>query len=230
MNTTLFVVSVVAGTCYGAGYDVNTKAFKSEYGLFAGYRLNEINRIAENYKDTDDIGKVKLVNNIFNSFSFASDQTVWNVDDYWEQPLQFIGVGLGDCEDYALSKYDLLLRMGVLESKLFLYYVRQVDTGIDHMVLAYKVQDGGDDGEYLILDNINEELMPLKSRTDLYPIFAFNSESHHLLKGSLVAVTRNAINELLGRFSAYKQKTGLLKYREMDVLKEIRVAVDSNFK
>ena len=38
--------------------------------------------------------------------------------DYWATPIEFMGTGAGDCEDYAIAKYFSLINLGIPEDKL----------------------------------------------------------------------------------------------------------------
>ena len=135
----------------------------------------DIGRIA----DTDRLERVnRFVNRRVN---FASDAEVWKENDYWASPLETLGKGEGDCEDYAITKFFTLLAGGMPASKLRLVYVRaqlpaspgQPGGPQAHMVLAYYADNAT---EPLILDNLMPEIKPASSRPDLTPIFSFNSE------------------------------------------------------
>ena len=83
---------------------------------------------------------------------------------------------MGDCEDYAIAKYFSLLAVGVPAARLRLVYVRaRMDDGPlqPHMVLAYFPVPGADP---LVLDNLQDEIVPASRRDDLRPVFSFNSE------------------------------------------------------
>ena len=97
------------------------------------------------------------------------------MSDYWASPLQALGKGMGDCEDYSLAKYFSLVSMGMPIAKLRLVYVRAQIGGQSqaHMVLAYYPAPGA---EPMILDNLVSEVRPASQRPDLEPVFSFNSE------------------------------------------------------
>lgn len=120
--------------------------------------------------------KLKRVNNFFNrNIVFDDDMSVWGQSDYWATPLETMGKGRGDCEDFALAKYYSLLEMGVSVTRLRLIYVKalQGNSQQAHMVLAYYATPGG---EPLVLDNLNPQIKPASQRNDLIPVFSFNSE------------------------------------------------------
>jgi len=125
----------------------------------------------------DDAARLHAINHFFNQrIEFATDQQAWGQVDYWASPLQALQHGRGDCEDYAIAKYFSLLAAGLPAARLRLVYVRaQLDDGAAqaHMVLAYYPPSGS---EPLILDNLVDDIQPASRRSDLTPVFSFNSE------------------------------------------------------
>ncbi len=116
--------------------------------------------------------KLKTVNSFFNQLKYGDDPTVWGEKDYWSVPEEFLDKGVGDCEDYALSKYYTLIKMGVEENSLYLCCVTKLPSKASHMVLFYSTDHGSDP---LVLDNIVPQIRPLSKRTDIIPIYTFNS-------------------------------------------------------
>ena len=127
----------------------------------------------------DDLQRLTTLNEFFNRrVVFTADSEVWGQTDYWASPLETLGKGRGDCEDYVIAKFFSLMAAGVAQAKLRLVYVRAVIGGPGgalqaHMVLAYYAQPGA---EPLILDNLIGEIRPASRRPDLEPVFSFNSE------------------------------------------------------
>jgi len=128
----------------------------------------------------DDRERLQAVNRFFNQrIAFATDQSVWDQEDYWASPLEALAKGQGDCEDYAIAKYASLLAVGVAPARLRLVYVRArmpagtVPASQAHMVLAYHANPGD---EPLILDNLVPEVLPASARPDLTPLFSFSAD------------------------------------------------------
>ena len=124
--------------------------------------------------------KLRRVNEFFGRrIRFQSDQQVWHVVDYWATPLESLGQGAGDCEDYVIAKYFSLIELGVERSKLrWIYVVATLGTpgnGVTepHMVLGYYATPGA---EPLVLDNLTTSILPASRRPDLAPVFSFNSD------------------------------------------------------
>lgn len=127
-----------------------------------------------------EIEKIRRVNDFFNRrIIYEDDIEIWGQSDYWATPLEVMGRGLADCEDYATSKYFTLLLMGVPADRLRITYVKALVGGahskvvIAHMVLGYYPDKAG---EPLILDNLINDVRPASRRKDLTPVFSFNSE------------------------------------------------------
>ncbi|WP_350563201.1 transglutaminase-like cysteine peptidase, partial [Psychrobacter sp. CAL346-MNA-CIBAN-0220] len=82
------------------------------------------------------------VNDFFaRNLRYQTDILLWKQNDYWATPLETLGRGLGDCEDYAIAKYISLRALGVSDDKLRLIYVKAKIAGTNktqaHMVLGY---------------------------------------------------------------------------------------------
>ena len=110
---------------------------------------------------------------------FVDDPDNWAQPDFWATPMESLGKGAGDCEDYAIAKYFTLRETGVAPNKLRLIYVRAKTGSGDgasfqaHMVLAYYAQP---DAEPLVLDNLIGDIRSASKRPDLVPVFSFNSD------------------------------------------------------
>src|SRR5690625_1221506 len=120
--------------------------------------------------------QLEAINQFWNQIAAAGeDIDIWGVKDYWASPLETLGIGAADCEDYVIGKYFSLIRLGVSPDKLRMVYVRAQVAGssIAHMVLGYYPQP---DAEPLILDNLTGLIRPASQRPDLTPVFSFNSE------------------------------------------------------
>lgn len=128
----------------------------------------------------EDSAKLRAVNEFFNRrVLFQEDLVVWGQLDYWASPLEALGRGAGDCEDYALSKYFSLLELGVPAARMRLTYVKArigapgSEITQAHMVLSYY---GRPEAEPLILDNLISDIRPAGRRPDLTPVFSFNGD------------------------------------------------------
>jgi len=124
--------------------------------------------------------KLKRVNEFFNRhIAFVENRDVWAREDYWATPLETMTKEKADCKGYVIAKYFALLELNVPIKQLRLIYVKAQIGGPEsslqqaHMILAYYATP---DAEPLILDNLITDIRPASRRTDLLPIFSFNSE------------------------------------------------------
>jgi predicted transglutaminase-like cysteine proteinase len=132
---------------------------------------------ARSLAETD---KLRRINDFINrNIAFEDDIRVWQQSDYWATPLETIGQGSGDCEDFSIIKYVSLRLAGIPDTKLRLIYVKaRLRTPAGpvqqaHMVLAYYATPTA---EPLVLDNLDGNIRPASRRTDLQPVFSFNGE------------------------------------------------------
>ena len=150
----------------------------SRFGQGQVALLREWQQVVSDGHNLPEKDKLKRVNDFFNRrIAFDDDMSIWGQSDYWATPIELIGQGRGDCEDYSIAKYYSLLELGIPINKLRLVYVKATQSSLGttvqvaHMVLAYYPTPTADP---IILDNLNPNLVPASQRGDLLPIFSFN--------------------------------------------------------
>ena len=116
--------------------------------------------------------KLRRVNDFFNQLQFVSDRQHWQQEDYWATPLETLANNGGDCEDFAIAKYYSLRQLGVPVDQLRITYVKALILNQPHMVLTYYPEEG----EPLVLDILEKEMLPASQRTDLVPVYNFNAD------------------------------------------------------
>ena len=140
----------------------------------------ELREILNQLANAPELEKLKVINEYVNrSIRMpGEDIDIWGKSDYWAAPLESIGRGTGDCEDYSIAKYLFLRELGVPNEKLRLTYARAQIGGSHsrifqaHMVLSYYATPNA---EPLILDYLIGDIRVASRRPDLRPIFGFNS-------------------------------------------------------
>lgn len=160
-------------------FDQLLAAFTPRWGAVGMSRFNAWREFVASGVVGSDVDRLKKVNEFFNrSIAFGDDMTIWGQSDYWATPLETLGRGVGDCEDFVIAKYYTLQMVGVAPEKLRLTYVH-ARTGSSagaptqaHMVLAYYARP---DEEPLVLDNLIGDVRVASRRPDLSPVFSFNS-------------------------------------------------------
>jgi predicted transglutaminase-like cysteine proteinase len=153
---------------------------QSRYGSDGVRLLDNWHHLVADVKSATSTEKLLQVNDFFNgNVRYMEDMTLWKKSDYWSTPLDTMGKRAGDCEDYTIAKYLSLLRLGIGNDHLRLIYVRAQIGGPHskifqaHMVLGYYATP---DSIPLILDNLINTIESADKRTDLRPVFSFNSE------------------------------------------------------
>jgi predicted transglutaminase-like cysteine proteinase len=153
---------------------------QKRFGAKGLTKLQSWEALLENNKTTSIAEKNKAVNDFFNKNTrFEDDIIHWKMSDYWATPLETLGSEAGDCEDYTIAKYFSLVQLGIPVEKLRLIYVKAQIGGPSskvfqaHMVLGYYEQPNSIP---LILDSLISDIEAADKRTDLRPVFSFNSE------------------------------------------------------
>ena len=78
----------------------------------------------------------------------ASDLAAHGLVDVWSSPLATLANGSGDCEDYAILKFAVLLEAGVSPENVRLMIVRDSVRYEDHAIVAVRHEN-----QWLTLDN-----------------------------------------------------------------------------
>ncbi|ALM86882.1 transglutaminase [Bordetella sp. N] len=152
----------------------------SQYGAKGSARLTAWLRLLQADRDLGEAAKLAAVNDFWNqNVAQSEDRIVWGTEDYWATPLEALGKGAGDCEDYVIGKYFSLIKLGVPTSKLRFVYVKarvggpQSTEQVAHMVLGYYPTP---EAMPLVLDSLVSGILPASQRRDLVPIFSFNAD------------------------------------------------------
>jgi len=172
---------LVFSAAYSAtDFDKLAKTLMQRWGPESSAKFQTWRQLIAAEGNAPDADRLKRVNEFFNrQIRFGTDPEIWNSPDYWATPLETLGQGAGDCEDFVIAKYFTLQMMGVEPARLRLTYVKAKIGGVNstitqaHMVLAYYAQP---DSEPLVLDNLITDIRPASRRPDLIPVFSFNSD------------------------------------------------------
>jgi predicted transglutaminase-like cysteine proteinase len=114
--------------------------------------------------------RVEIINrNVNQAIRYVSDIEQHGVVDVWSPPLETLGAGIGDCEDYAIAKFALLREAGIAEKDLKMLLVRDTAVRQDHAVLTVRV-----DGRWLVLDNRRSNLSETRDLPYFMPLFAID--------------------------------------------------------
>jgi predicted transglutaminase-like cysteine proteinase len=169
------ITLLVFAPVFGTDFDRLQQSLMSRFGPAPMQLFKEWEQMLGESRNINEQEKLRTVNNFFNRrVAFDDDITIWGQSDYWATPMESIGKGRADCEDFSIAKYYSLIEIGVPVNKLRLVYVKaQLNGSLQaHMVLAYYSSPSADP---VILDNLVSDIRPASRRGDLSPIFSFNS-------------------------------------------------------
>lgn len=147
-------------------------AVEAFYGIAASNRVQAWRQMQRASQNQTIAMQLKLTNDFFNGLRFEEDSEHWQAEDYWATPLETVATNGGDCEDFALGKYFTLIEQGVPEQCLSMMYVEALSLNKAHMVLTYQCNR---DDVKLVLDNLITAIVPADERSDLIPVYSFNT-------------------------------------------------------
>jgi len=139
---------------------------------------------AESFVNDTAEAKIERVNQFFNSKFEYRDENY----DYWLQKEAFIAQGGGDCEDFALSKYQALLESGLPAEDFHFVYALHKGTGQHHIALRHTPTDK-------LLDNLTSDTRSVRHREDLTVLFEFTAT--RFFPSELRRLTRSQHSTLL---------------------------------
>ena len=107
--------------------------------------------------------------------AYALDPAFAPGRDVWSTPFETLARGTGDCEDFAIAKFYLLIASGAPREGVRLLYAiyrwpDRTARPLPHLVTV----TGWPLGDPSVLDSINPLVVPLSRRDDLEPLFSFD--------------------------------------------------------
>jgi predicted transglutaminase-like cysteine proteinase len=108
------------------------------------------------------------VNRYFNRWPYRLDIDVYGVVDYWATPGEFLRLS-GDCEDYSISKYYALRKLGFPVNDMRVVLLKDTIRNISHAVLAVKLDD-----DFFILDNMSDLVLTHLKYKHYVPQYSVN--------------------------------------------------------
>ncbi len=141
-------------------------------GFFNYCQYNELVSLANELTKTEPYIQLQKIHHFVNRIRYMNDFRLYGKTDYWAIPQEFFEHAMGDCEDYSITKYYVLKKLGFPVQNLRIVIVKDINLDIYHAVLAVRNQD-----EEYILDN---RLLAVAKSQDLnhyQPIYAINEEN-----------------------------------------------------
>ncbi len=134
-------------------------------------RLDEWARFLDTLRQAGPERQISAINEFINAKPFISDRDNWGMKDYWSAPGEFFANG-GDCEDYVISKYLSLRRLGFRADDLRLVVLVDQIRRLAHAVLVVKL-----DGRALVLDNLEDRVRSWSELPHYRPLYSLNEQA-----------------------------------------------------
>ena len=111
---------------------------------------------------------MRQINSFINKWQQTSDLEVYDLEDYWAKPLEFLTNG-GDSEDFAIMKYISLRELGFTPEQMRIVVTNDVLRGVTHTILSVHLNS-----KSYILDSQNDTVL-LEEFVNYYvPYFSVN--------------------------------------------------------
>lgn len=167
----LLLASLLLSETYPSFTNYELRTIKKK-NLISNNRIIDYKKNLLNFKTLNKKKQLNKVNFYLNKLLPQYDDVIQNKENNWATPKEFLTIGYGDCEDYAIIKYYSLIKLGFDENKLFITLVKEKFRGGNHMVLTYfKTKNRPP----LVLDNLSFKILDLTTREDLEAKLFINS-------------------------------------------------------
>ena len=122
---------------------------------------------------SNQAAQVEAINRWVNrNIEFGEDRDIYGRSDYWAPANETFRRGIGDCEDFAIAKMELLSALGIARDKMRLVVARDLVRNADHAVLVVTLADGA-----VMLDNMTDRLLDARLPNDYRPIMSFSQNT-----------------------------------------------------
>jgi predicted transglutaminase-like cysteine proteinase len=135
----------------------------------AARRFLTIVEFGRKHKGRARLGWVNRAVNL--SIKPANDWAQYGYADFWASPLQTLGSGAGDCEDYAIVKYAALRELGIVPADLRFVIVQDKLRQAEHAVVAVRHEQ-----TWLILDNRTMAILNTEDARHYRPLFSLDQQ------------------------------------------------------
>ena len=132
---------------------------------------DEWTKFLDSVKGKDKLAQLKAVNKHMNKVKYIVDRTNWGKKDYWATPVEFMA-RFGDCEDYAITKFMSLKRLGFDAKTLRVVAVKDMNLKVGHAILVVFLGD-----KPYILDNQVKIVVEARKIRHYRPVFSINEKA-----------------------------------------------------
>jgi len=106
---------------------------------------------------------------------FTEDRNLWGKPDYWASAKTTFRLGMGDCEDIAIAKMQMLHALGIKREDMVLTLAKDLVRRVDHAVLIVKLS-----GKFVMLDNTTDKLIDASVSQGYRPVLSFGKNQSWL--------------------------------------------------
>ena len=170
-----------------------------------GQRFRQLSNTIDRIEAKPFYEKLEAVNSTVNLvIKYAPDSQLYVKNDHWATTNQTIETGLGDCEDIAILKHSMLLKVGIPASSMSLVVLKDTSRDLYHAVLAVSTNSG-----HLILDNVSNNIYRDTSVHHYQPLYSFSDDRswiHGVNKkssGFVLALTADSLGPIAPGESVY---------------------------
>ncbi|WP_309661899.1 transglutaminase-like cysteine peptidase [Sphingomonas sp.] len=126
---------------------------------------------AASLRGEGELARVEAVNRYVNArVQFVDDSRQYGRADLWAAASDTLRRGRGDCEDYAIAKFQMLRTAGVSDRNLYLVIARDLVRRADHAMLVVRSS-----GRMLVLDSGSNRILDADEISDYRPVLTFSA-------------------------------------------------------
>jgi predicted transglutaminase-like cysteine proteinase len=133
--------------------------------------LQEWRQLLKDVAALDPQAQLEAVNTFMNRAPYVTDPVNYGVPDYWATPLQFLSKD-GDCEDYAIAKWETLRQLGFQNEQMRIVVVDDLNLRVPHAILVVYMG-----GRAYVLDNQISRVIPAEIINHYKPIYSINEQA-----------------------------------------------------
>jgi predicted transglutaminase-like cysteine proteinase len=144
---------------------------EAQCGGRAGCKYQDWLSFQDQSKGSGEKRLLEVVNTYVNKGTYITDPKNWGVPDYWASPGEWFKK-FGDCEDYAITKYVTLKRLGWKTDDMRIVVVKDMNLNVPHAVLVVYIG-----GQPMLLDNQIAVLFDPNRVRHYQPVYALNENA-----------------------------------------------------
>ena len=129
----------------------------------------------ERYRLLSPVAKLQAVNSYAHRVAdYTTDSANYRSHDYWATPSEFLR-GVGDCEDFAIFKYESLLRLGFAQEDVRLVIVKDDNRKLFHAVVAVQIS-----GRTYIMDSLHNQVVTDDHMLKYRPVRSYSGNKSYM--------------------------------------------------